>query len=244
MHRITGSLTIERLDSPVPKADINFSPAWLFWLCFLIFVLFWLYTHFIRIKPDRMFWGHVNVNNYVFWLALQLNLMFVTGLFKILTAWGILSMYCILGILTFLLFKRQMSSIQRTLFSAQEIRTRHNASKNRIINIALILGGIAYICYLILKIIFSHIGDARTGIAGLIGIVAICFFVNVVFIAMELDIEFPYLVQGYYKRKYTEEYRKWEGKSQIEWYGEKYFNKHILGTSKEDKIGNTVYNRN
>jgi len=32
VHRITGSLTIKRPDSPVPKADINFSPAWLFWL--------------------------------------------------------------------------------------------------------------------------------------------------------------------------------------------------------------------
>jgi len=68
--------------------------------------------------------------------------------------------------------------------------------------------------------------------------------VILVIIAMEIYIEFSYQVQGYYKRKYTEEYRKWQGKSQIEWYGERYFNKHILGTSKEDKTGNLVYNRN
>lgn len=56
---------------------------------------------------------------------------------------------------------------------------------------------------------------------------------------MEIYIEFPYQVQGYYKRKYAEEYRQWQGKSQIEWYGEKYFNKHILGTSKENKMVNS-----
>lgn len=62
---------------------------------------------------------------------------------------------------------------------------------------------------------------------------------NSVIIAAEIYVKFPYQVQGYYKCKYTEEYRQREGKSQIEWYGEKYFNKHILGTSKEDKTGNS-----
>ncbi|MFL0252828.1 hypothetical protein ACJDT4_20680 [Clostridium neuense] len=237
VHRLTGSLTTERPDSPVPKADINFLPAWLFWLCFLIFVLFWIYTHFIRIKHDRIFWAHVNANNYALWLVLEVNLMFVTMDLKILTVWGILIIYCVLGLLIFLIFHRQMSSIQRTLFSSQEIRARHNALKGRIINIALKWGGIACICYIILKRVFPHIGDIGTGTSGFRKIVAMWFFVNLVFIALEIYVEFPYLVQGYYKRKYTEEYRKREGKSQIEWYGEKYFNKHILGTSKEDKTG-------
>ncbi|MFL0252826.1 hypothetical protein ACJDT4_20670 [Clostridium neuense] len=244
IYRLTGSLTTERSDSPIPKADINFLPAWPFWICFLIFVLFWIYTHFIRIKCNRLFWSHVNANNCLLWMVLEFNLMFVTMDLKILTAWGIIITYCAFGLLTFLLFRRQMDSIQRTLFSSQEIRARHNALKGRIINIALKWGGIACICYIILKRVFAHIEDIGTGTSGLIESIAIWLFMNLVFIAIEIYVEFPYLVQGYYKRKYTEEYRKREGKSQIEWYGEKYFNKHILGTSKEDKTGKAVYNRN
>ncbi len=31
---------------------------------------------------------------------------------------------------------------------------------------------------------------------------------------------FPYLLHGYYKYKYPEEYREWESKTQLEWYQE------------------------
>ncbi|PJI07275.1 MULTISPECIES: hypothetical protein [Clostridium] len=240
VHRLTVSLTIEQTaDSSLPKADINFSPVWLFWLCFLIFVLFWIYTRFIRIKRNRIFWAHVNANNYLIWLALEFNLMFVTMLLKIFTAWGIIIIYCAFGLFAFLLFRRQIKSIQRTLFSSQDIRTRHNALKNKIINIALTLGGIACTCYLILKWRYPHIEDFGSGTDGLIQIVTMWVIFNLALIAIEIYIEFPYQVQGYYKRKYAEEYRKREGKSQIEWYGKRYFSKHILGTNKEDKAGNS-----
>lgn len=46
---------------------------------------------------------------------------------------------------------------------------------------------------------------------------------------------FPCIIQGYYLHKYSEEYRDLEGKTQLEWYGEKYFNKYIKGTNKEEK---------
>lgn len=162
-----------------------------------------------------------------------MNLMVITMDFKKLTAWGILIMYCVLVVFTFFLFKGQIYSIQGTLFLSQVSGTKCNELEGNMINIALISGVITYICYIILKIVFLH-----NEIVGLIGIDAMWFFINVGFIAVEICIEFPYQVQGYYKRKYAEEYRKWYDKSQIEWYGEKYFNKHILGTSKEDKTGN------
>ena len=52
----------------------------------------------------------------------------------------------------------------------------------------------------------------------------------------ESHLYFPYLLQGYYKQKYTEQYRNWEGKAQLEWYGEEVIStKHIKGTAKEIK---------
>lgn len=60
-----------------------------------------------------------------------------------------------------------------------------------------------------------------------------CHFVgNIYTILMESYLLFPCITEGYYSNKYAEEYRDWEGKTKIEWYGEKYFDKHIEGTEK------------
>ena len=39
---------------------------------------------------------------------------------------------------------------------------------------------------------------------------------------MVIFMEFPFFLEGFYKWKYPEEYRDWEGKSVEEWYGKKY----------------------
>lgn len=46
-------------------------------------------------------------------------------------------------------------------------------------------------------------------------------FCNVVLVAVVAFIGLPYFLQAYYKWKYPEEYREWEGKSVEEWYGKK-----------------------
>ena len=38
---------------------------------------------------------------------------------------------------------------------------------------------------------------------------------------------FPSYLQAFYKWKYPEEYREWEGKTVEEWYGEKIFKKTL-----------------
>ena len=45
-------------------------------------------------------------------------------------------------------------------------------------------------------------------------------------LAMLAFMEVPYYLNAYYKWKYPEEYREWEGKSLEEWYGKKYLKKH------------------
>lgn len=54
---------------------------------------------------------------------------------------------------------------------------------------------------------------------------------------MVIFMEFPFFLEGYYKWKYPEEYREWEGKSLEEWYGKKYLKKHKeLLEDKNEKI--------
>ena len=55
---------------------------------------------------------------------------------------------------------------------------------------------------------------------------------------MVIFMEFPFFLEGYYKWKYPEEYREWEGKSIEDWYGKRYLKKHkeLLGAKNEEKI--------
>ena len=60
----------------------------------------------------------------------------------------------------------------------------------------------------------------------LLGLFIFWILSNIGVIAMIVFMEFPFFLEGYYKWKYPEEYRDWEGKTVEEWYGKKYLKKH------------------
>ena len=49
---------------------------------------------------------------------------------------------------------------------------------------------------------------------------------NSIVAVFEIYLILPYLLTGYYKVKYPEEYRNWEGKTKTEFYGNSYLKKH------------------
>lgn len=61
---------------------------------------------------------------------------------------------------------------------------------------------------------------------GIISFIGMIFFANIIVLSMEVVIMLPYSLYGYYRNKYSEEYREFEGKSLEDWYGKKYLNKH------------------
>ena len=58
------------------------------------------------------------------------------------------------------------------------------------------------------------------------GFLLLWIFCNVLLVAVVAFIGLPYFLQAYYKWKYPEEYRDWEGKTVEEWYGKRYLKKH------------------
>lgn len=87
-------------------------------------------------------------------------------------------------------------------------------------------GWIVVIVVMIWKIVFPNSDEVRTDFVGFISTLGLWIAMNIMMIFGESYLFFPYLLHGYYKHKYSEEYRNLEG------YGEKYFNKHIKGTDK------------
>ncbi|WP_232011345.1 hypothetical protein [Streptococcus sanguinis] len=89
---------------------------------------------------------------------------------------------------------------------------------------------------LIFRLIFPH---AVGLMLDTLGVLLIWFVGDLLFVLLESFLIFPFMLQGYYKWKYPEEYREWEGKSIEEWYGKRYLKKHPELLQK--KIGNQSY---
>ena len=79
---------------------------------------------------------------------------------------------------------------------------------------------------MILKLLFPRIGEIRTDFWGTLSIIGISFAFNVIMIGALFVLFLPHSLYGYYRNKYSEEYREFEGKSLEEWYGKKYLKKH------------------
>ena len=78
----------------------------------------------------------------------------------------------------------------------------------------------------IIKIILSHSGIAVSQSLTLLGMFLTWIIIDIGLLAMVIFMEFPFFLEGYYKIKYPEEYRDWEGKSVEDWYGKRYLKKH------------------
>ena len=139
-----------------------------------------------------------------------------------------------IGLIGYAVFRSKKRSLENVLYETEGKKDKLDEWLEKVIKVVMRYGWIVVIVVMGWKILFPSEG-VRTDIVGFIGIVGMWTAINIGFIVAEVYLFFPYLLYGYYKYKYPEEYREWEGKSQIEWYGEKYYNKHIKGTEREKK---------
>ncbi|NSN26539.1 DUF4176 domain-containing protein [Enterococcus faecalis] len=220
-------------NSFLQKGSINFLPISLFWLFLGVYVLVWVYTLLKRYDASKFFCAYVNSVNILIWLVVELNLLFVTLFLKSLTIFGVVILISIIMAIGYKIFGIKKVALENVLYVTIK-RKKADRNPNKLIEFVMKYGWGIILIVIIWKAIFPNAGDTRTDIVGFIEMIGIWVILDIGFIAAEAYLFFPYLLHGYYKYKYPEEYRKWEGKTQLEWYGEKYFNKHIKGTKKEE----------
>ncbi|NBA63250.1 hypothetical protein [Enterococcus mundtii] len=221
--------------SPLPTLDINFLPMWLFYLLFCI----WLTLVFIfRDRGEYYFTrirGQFNLNLYIIWLVIEMNLLFITVFLKPLTILGMLFVLGSIGLVGYVVFRSKKRTIEYVLYEVERKKDRVDILVDNVMKLAMKYGWMVVIIVMIWKFVFPNSDEVRTDFVGFIGMLGMWIAMDIAIIFAEAYLYFPYLLQGYYKQKYPEHYRDWEGKTQLEWYGEKYFNKHIKGTAKEVK---------
>ncbi|MDB7101962.1 MULTISPECIES: hypothetical protein [Enterococcus] len=229
-----NSILYPNPSSFLPVPSINFLPLTLFWILNIIYLCFFIFFQTKSRFSNKLFIKLNNLNNYIILLVILMNLYFLTIFFKPLTFFGTLFLYlCVISV-GYVLVISKFNKLKRLLFNQTSEMNSFDSKIEKLMYLILKCGGGLIVVVGIWKFIFPDTGEVRNDIIGFTSIVFMWQVMNIVIIAAEAYMFFPYLLHGYYKNKFSEEYRRLEGKTQLEWYGEKYFNKHIKGTDKEE----------
>lgn len=211
-------------DAPFDTWGINFYPLWLFFLCW--FLWFLACRKNLRRKYDAKipYTSILNLNLYLIWMVLALNLFFITVIGRYLTILGLVLFYVLTGIILFMIVQFRMKSLKIRLYGVQDPSV--TARQQKIIEVIAGLGGIIVAGWMVLKFLFPKIGEVKGDFLGTISFIGMVFFANIIVLSMEVVMMLPYSLYGYYRNKYSEEYREFGGKSLEDWYGKRYLKKH------------------
>ena len=191
-------------------------------VCFLIWVFIILICKVFRkafILPYR---NHFHVITFLIWLSLEFNLLAIDMSLPTLSIWMVVAIFVFITILAYFMFSLEIESLKKLMYGNGSGSSLRNKIANKIAIYGMSFLGIGVIINFIIK---SFSIKFSTSLEGL-GLLITWIILNIAVIAMLIYIEFPSYLQAFYKWKYPEEYREWEGKTVEEWYGMKYLKKH------------------
>ena len=209
-------------DLRLPVSQYPLLTVELYLICLLIWLLLVLMGKFFKrtfILPYRYRFHFIT---FMIWLMFEFNLMAITMSLPILTIWGILVFFGLLVFLAYVMLRTELRSLKKRMYGEVKSPTLlDKIAKGLAIYGAGILG-LAVIVNFIFKAFSINFSSSVT----VLGLFIFWILSNIGVIAMIVFMEFPFFLEGYYKWKYPEEYREWEGKTVEEWYGKKYLKKH------------------
>lgn len=191
-------------------------------VCFLIWVFIILIGKVFRkafILPYR---NHFHVITFLIWLSLEFNLLAIDMSLPTLSIWMVAAIFVFITILAYFMFSLKIESLKKLMYGNGSGSSLRNKIAKKIAIYGMSFLGIGVIINFIIK---SFSIKFSTSLEGL-GLLITWIILNIAVIAMLIYIEFPSYLQAFYKWKYPEEYRQWEGKTVEEWYGKKYLKKH------------------
>lgn len=191
-------------------------------VCFLIWVFIILIGKVFRkafILPYR---NHFHVITFLIWFSLEFNLLAIDMSLPTLSIWMVAAIFVFITILAYFMFSLEIESLKKLMYGNGSGSSLQNKIAKKIAIYGMSFLGIGVIINFIIK---SFSIKFSTSLEGL-GLLITWVILNIAVIAMLIYIEFPSYLQAFYKWKYPEEYRQWEGKTVEEWYGKKYLKKH------------------
>ena len=191
-------------------------------VCFLIWVFIILIGKVFRkafILPYR---NHFHVITFLIWLSLEFNLLAIDMSLPTLSIWMVAAIFVFITILAYFMFRLEIESLKKLMYGNGSGSSLRNKIANKIAIYGMSFLGIGVIINFIIKSFSIKFSTLLEGL----GLLITWIILNIAVIAMLIYIEFPSYLQAFYKWKYPEEYRQWEGRTVEEWYGKKYLKKH------------------
>ena len=191
-------------------------------VCFLIWVFIILIGKVFRKAFILHYRNHFHVITFLIWLSLEFNLLAIDMSLPTLSIWMVAAIFVFITILAYFMFSLEIESLKKLMYGNGSGSSLRNKIANKIAIYGMSFLGIGVIINFIIKSFSIKFSTLLEGL----GLLITWIILNIAVIAMLIYIEFPSYLQAFYKWKYPEEYREWEGKSVEEWYGKKYLKKH------------------
>ena len=209
-------------DLRLPVSQYPLLTVELYLICLLIWLLLVLMGKFFKrtfILPYRY---RFHIITFIIWFVFEFNLLATTMSLPILSIWGILVLFGLQVLLTYVMLRTEVRSLKKRMYGEVKSPTLLDKIAKGIAIYGAGILGLAVIVNYIFKAFSINFSSSVT----LLGLFIFWILSNIGVIAMIVFMEFPFFLEGYYKWKYPEEYREWEGKTVEEWYGKKYLKKH------------------
>lgn len=210
-------LTLAISKYPLLTADV-------YLVSFLIWIFIILISKGIKrayLLPYRL---HFHVLTYLIWLGLEFNLLVIDVALPTLTNWFLVLIFVLLVLSGLLMLRLEIDSLKNLMYGVNPVPILPNRLFKKLTTFGAGLLGFAVILNILLKrlpITFSTLVEG-------VGLLGMWIAFNLIMMAFLIFMECPCYLQAYYKWKYPEEYRDWEGKSVEDWYGKKYLKKHNI----------------
>ena len=209
-------------DLRLPVSQYPLLTVELYLICLLIWLLLVLMGKFFKrtfILPYRY---RFHIITFMIWFVFEFNLLATTISLPILSIWGILVLLGLQVLLTYVMLRTELRSLKKRMYGEVKSPTLQDKIAKGIAIYGAGILGLAVIVNYIFKAFSINFSHSVT----VLGLFIFWILLNIGIIAMIVFMEFPFFLEGYYKWKYPEEYREWEGKSVEEWYGKKYLKKN------------------
>ncbi len=186
-------------------------------VCFLIWVFIILIGKVFRkafILPYR---NHFHVITFLIWLSLEFNLLAIDMSLPTLSIWMVAAIFVFITILAYFMFSLEIESLKKLMYGNGSGSSLRNKIANKIAIYGMSFLGIGVIINFIIKSFSIKFSTLLEGL----GLLITWIILNIAVIAMLIYIEFPSYLQAFYKWKYPEGYRQWEGRTVEKLYGKK-----------------------
>ena len=193
---------------------------------FLILLLIWLSLVVIGkwVKRSYLLPYRYQFHAFTFmvWFLLEMDLVVFDILLANLSTFEIIAIYGIMMIATHMLYTVALAGLRKLMYAEISGETFLNKIAKMISLYGMAILGIGIIIKHILGIFTL---DVSTSIKPF-GFLLMWIFCNIVVVCVSAFIGLPYFLQAYYKWKYPEEYRDWEGECLEECDGKKDLKRH------------------